>query len=286
MAWQRKTPFGYMVQNGEIATCPAEADTVQSIFSRYLAGLSYLKIAEELSEGTVPYHKHTPLWNKNMVKRILENAQYLGTDEYPRLVSNEDFLAVSLIRNSKTSYAPCPSSVNPIRERAVCAVCQGRLSRNTRSHGRPRWVCENPDCGVIVRVSDDIIISQIHERLRQLASSPDLLTPPQASKENASSEAARIRNEINLCFNRGDINPAYIKSLIFAAAAEEYAALPDSSPAHELTILRERLEKHSADESDLQELLTKAVTAIRISGPDYIELELVNGQIFGKEQST
>lgn len=286
MAWQRKTPFGYMVQSGEIAACPKEADTVQSIFSRYLAGLSYLKIAEELSAGTVPYHKHTPLWNKNMVKRILENAQYLGTDGYPRLVSNEDFLAVSLIRNSKTSYAPCPSAVNPIRERAVCAVCRCRLSRNTRSHGRPRWVCDNPDCGVIVRASDDIIISHVHERLKQLASFPDLLTPPQASKVNAFSEAARIRNEINFCFNRGEINPDYIKSLIFAAAAEEYAALPDSSTAHELTMLRERLEEHSANETDLQELLEKAVTAIRIGGLDYIELELVNGQIIGKEQNS
>lgn len=286
MAWQRKTPFGYMVQRGEIAACPEEADTVQSIFSRYLAGLSYLKIAEELSAGAVPYHKHTPLWNKNMVKRILENAQYLGTDEYPRLVSNEDFLAVSLIRNSKTSYAHCPAAVNPIRERAVCAVCRGRLSRNTRSHGRPRWVCENPDCGTIVRASDDIILSHVHERLKQLASFPDLLTPPQASKVNAFSEAARIRNEINLCFNRGEINPDYIKSLIFAAAAEEYAALPDSSTAHELTMLRERLEEHSANETDLQELLEKAVTAIRIGGLDYIELELVNGQIIGKEQNS
>ena len=286
MAWQRKTPFGYMVQSGEIAACPAEADTVQNIFSRYLTGLSYLKIAEELSAGTVPYHKHTPLWNKNMVKRILENAQYLGTDGYPRLVSNEDFLAVSLMRNSKNSCTPCPAAVNSIRERAVCAVCQCRISRNTKSHGRPRWVCENPDCGAIVRASDDIIVSQVHERLRQLASSPDLLTPPQASKENTSSEAARIRNEINLCFNRGEINPDYIRSLIFAAAAEEYAALPDSSPAHELAILRERLEEHSANEADLQELLTKAVTAIRIGGPDYIELELVNGQIIGKEQNS
>lgn len=286
MAWQRKTPFGYMVQDGKTAACPEEADTVQSIFSRYLSGLSYLRIAEELSAGTVPYHKHTPLWNKNMVKRILENTQYLGTDEYPRLISNEDFLAVSLIRNSKTSYTHCPPAVNPIREKAVCAICSSRLSRNTRSRGRPRWVCDNPDCGAIVRASDDIIISQVHERLRQLANSPDLLTPPQATKENASSEAARIRNEINLCFNRGEINPDYIRSLIFAAAAEEYAALPDSSPAHELTILRERLEEHSANEADLQESLAKVVTAIRIGGPDYIELELVNGQIIGKEQNT
>ncbi len=285
MAWQRKTPFGYMVQNGEIATCPEEADTVQRIFSRYLAGFSYLRIAEELSAGTVPYHKHTPLWNKNMVKRILENTQYLGTDGYPRLISNDDFRSVRLLREIKNNCVLCPAAVKPIREKAVCAVCLGRLSRNTRSHGKPRWVCGNPDCHTIVRISDDIIINQVHERLRQLAEAPDLLVPPQAPKESGFSEAVRIRNEINLCFNRGDINPDYIKSLIFAAAAEEYASLPDASPAHELSTLRQRLVEHCASEADLRELLAKAVTAIRIGTPDRIELELVNGQIIGKEQN-
>lgn len=55
MAWQRKTPFGYMVQNGETIPCPAEADAVQGIFTRYLAGASYGRIAEEMSRGNVPY---------------------------------------------------------------------------------------------------------------------------------------------------------------------------------------------------------------------------------------
>ena len=47
MAWQRKTPFGYMVRGGEIVPCPAEADAVQDIFTRYLAGASFSRIAEE-----------------------------------------------------------------------------------------------------------------------------------------------------------------------------------------------------------------------------------------------
>ena len=40
MAWQRKTPFGYMVRGGETVPCPTEADAVQNIFTRYrvLAG--------------------------------------------------------------------------------------------------------------------------------------------------------------------------------------------------------------------------------------------------------
>lgn len=36
----------------------------------------------------------------------------------------------------------------------------------------------------------------------------------------------------------------------------------------------------------IQELLAKAVKAIRIGGQDYIELELTNGTMIGKEQTT
>ena len=94
MAWQRKTPFGYMIRNGETVPCPTEADAVRSIFTRYLAGASYARIAEEMSQGSIPYHQHTAQWNKHMVKRILENRKYLGTGLYPRLVSDEDFLCL------------------------------------------------------------------------------------------------------------------------------------------------------------------------------------------------
>ncbi len=286
MAWQRKTPFGYMVRNGETVPCPKEADAVRSIFSRYLAGTSYTKIAEEMSKGDTSYHQHTNQWNKHMVKRILENGRYLGTDIYPRLVSNEDFLAVQLQREDKTDYAPYPAGLNPSREKAVCAVCGGRIMRDTKTHGRPRWVCAEPDCGTIAHISDERLQEQVSSRLRQLADAPALLTPLPIPETSPSTDAIRIQNELNLCFNRADINPDYTKALIFAAAAEQYAVLPDLTQIHDIEVLRERLEVRPASESDLQELLVKAVKTVRIGGQGYIELELTNGQIIGKEPIT
>ena len=255
MAWQRKTPFGYMVQGGETVPCPAEADAVQGIFAHYLAGASYGRIAEEMSRGNVPYHQHTRQWNKHMVKRILENGKYLGTGGYPRLISDENFLAVQLQREDKTDYAPCPAGLGPIREKAVCAVCGSRITRDTKSHG-------------------------------QLANTPDLLVPPPTPEVSPSADALRIQNELNLCFNRSDINPDYMKTLIFAAAAEQYAVLPDLTPVHDMEVLRNRLKTGCVNDSDLQELLAKAEKAVRIGGQDYIELELTNGTMIRKEQVT
>ena len=78
MAWQRKTPFGYQIQNGRITCHPEEAESVRYIFSHYLLGSSYNQIADEMAQQGVRYHQHTAQWNKHMVKRILENERYLG----------------------------------------------------------------------------------------------------------------------------------------------------------------------------------------------------------------
>ena len=237
-----------------------------------------------MSRGNIPYHQHTSQWNKHMVKRILENGKYLGTGVYPRLVSDEEFLAAQIQREDKTDYAPCPAALNPVREKAVCAVCGSRIARDTKSHGRPRWVC--PDCGAIVHISDEEVQKRISHRLRHLADTPDLLTQPPIPEAVPSTDALRIQNELNLCFNRPDINPDYMKTLIFAAAAERYAVLPDLTPVHDMEALRERLETGPVSDSNLRELLAKAVKAIRIGGQDYIELELTNGTMIGKEQTT
>lgn len=147
MAWQRKIPFGYQVQNGRINCQPEEAKFVRSIFSHYLLGSSYSQIADEMARQGVRYHQHTAQWNKHMVKRILENERYLGMDGYPRLVTDEEFLAVRLRRREQNTYAPCPSEIIPIRNKAVCALCGEKMTRDTKSHGRPRWRCKNPECG-------------------------------------------------------------------------------------------------------------------------------------------
>ena len=120
MAWQRKIPFGYQVQNGRINCHPEEAELVRAIFSRYLLGGSYSQIADEMTQQGVRYHQHTAQWNKHMVKRILENERYLGMDGYPQLVTDEEFLAVACGGENRTPtlHAQARSSLYGTRRSA------------------------------------------------------------------------------------------------------------------------------------------------------------------------
>ena len=63
MAWQRKIPFGYMIEGGVTQPHPREADAVRYIFGQYLAGASLLAIAEDMTRQGIRYHQHTAEWN-------------------------------------------------------------------------------------------------------------------------------------------------------------------------------------------------------------------------------
>ena len=372
MAWQRQIPFGYEIRGGQLRPHPQEADAVRYIFGQYLAGASLLAIAEDMTGRGPRYHQHTPEWNKHMVKRILENAKYVGAGGYPRLVSDEDFAAAQGQRGERNTYAPLPAEIRPIQGKAVCGLCGATLARGTRSHGTVHWKCQNPDCGQNIAISDGVLAGLVDKRLRELAQAPHLLTAPEPQRAGVDMDAVRLQNELTLALNRGGepsvnakqkmsifaeiechfsavsiavytalihhftcrleacqaliyqlvsgltgengkynysiavhvyppffdipcsaknykIAPAltpsaYIKTLALAVTAQRYGQLPDPTPAHDLELLRARLEEGPADASALAALLAVAVRAVRLTPAKTVELELVNGQIITEEQ--
>lgn len=291
MAWQRKIPFGYGMKNGAIVVRDAEAAAVKSIYSLYRAGFSYSQIAGEMMRQGVLYHRHTGEWNKHMVKRILENEKYLGTEDYPRVIGDEDFLAVRFLRQDKTTYAPYPESVLPIKGKCVCGCCGAAMARDTKQNGRPCWRCENDNCGNHLYVEDQHLWEQVTDLLWALARAPHLLAEKaEAPDAQPSMDLLRIKNEINHEFNRPEANIELLRMLLFAAASETYGTLPDPTPERKRRQLIERLGSHTASTGDLRALFDDAVRALHIGESGTLSLELTNGEIITenkeeKEQS-
>ena len=284
MAWQRKIPFGYEIRNGQLRPHPQEADAVRYIFGQYLAGASFLAIAQDMAGQGVRYHSHTAEWNKNMVKRILENTRYTGADNWPRLVSDEDYAAAQRQRESRNTYAPMAVEIRPIQGKTVCGLCGGRMVRGTRSHGLVHWKCQNPDCGQSISLSDEALAGLVDVRLRELAQAPHLLTAPKPQRAELSMDAVRLQNELTQALNRGSESPEYITTLALAVTAQRYSQLPDPTPAHGLERLRARLEEGPIDAAALTTLLSTAVEAVRLCPGKTVELELVNGKLISEEQ--
>lgn len=113
-------------------------------------------------------------------------------------------------------------------------------------------------------------IQEVDQAVHQWTPTQEHIRLPKAAP--ASTDALRIENELALCFNRADINPEYMKTLIMAAAAERYAGLNDPTPAHRRALLRQKLELEPENEETLWELFESAVTHVCIGKGGEISL--------------
>ena len=287
MAWQRKIPFGYRMEQGALSCELAEAETVKRVFSMYLAGDSLKRIAEVMTEQGVPYHKDKPCWNKNMVKRILENGKYLGSGEYPRIVCDEDFLAAQRLKESKNLYAPCPAKIVPIKDKFVCGTCGSGMTRLSVGNGAARWRCRNPDCQCAARFADSVLCDRVDDCFRMIAQAPELLADCNAaSTPPVTSDVMRLENELVAAFNRGTESAEYMKVLIFAAAAEKYKQLHDHATQNKMRSLREKVTAQELTDQLKQELMDNVVRAIRIGPSSNVSLQLINGRSVESKEET
>ncbi|MEA5016950.1 MAG: recombinase family protein [Candidatus Limiplasma sp.] len=69
--------YGYRRENGELIIEPEEARVVRRIYGRYLAGMGWQSIANQLSRQGIPAPQGME-WNATTVKGILRNEKYIG----------------------------------------------------------------------------------------------------------------------------------------------------------------------------------------------------------------
>ncbi|MFQ7453469.1 MAG: recombinase family protein [Flavonifractor plautii] len=118
MGSNRKRPFGYKMELGEIVLHPAEAATVRWLYDSYLAGASYNALVDKLRERGISYDGDKP-WNKNMATRILADRRYTGEGGFPSIIPEARFNMVQAQRQEKFSPA---KRRQPRRSRGNCAA--------------------------------------------------------------------------------------------------------------------------------------------------------------------
>ena len=275
MGWERKIPFGYRMEQTKLVCEESEAETVRRIFERYLGGESLAQIARSLSGQDVRYHAHSPVWNKNMIKRIIEDGRYLGNEDYPKIVDRDTFLSVRLMKADKVQpVSPCPEAIKPLRDRMSCAVCGARMRRHPSSRRKIRWICANNDCRHTAIIQDEDLIEGVKRCLEKLTLSPQLSEGSAPESMPKGMNILRLENELTAAFNRGTESVAYMKALIFALAAERYSALPDRTAEHEMDTLQVQFNEH---EIDMEIFINKAVRRVLLRRGAGVAVELING---------
>lgn len=217
----RKILYGYQIEQGRLVRHEGEVSTVCRIFTLYLAGASYQRIADTLNQEAVPFSAEAPLWNKHKVKRLLENPRYTGADGYPAIIDAEQFRAVQQRIREKPSGTVRRGGypVDPLRSFLRCQACGQRL--HSRIEGQKIYL-RCPDCGVHITLEPSELLRQVSAQL-------------QTHQEEAlaaylpSEEVMCLTNAINRGLERPD-NPQAVVSLILAGISARYDCCPDPTP--------------------------------------------------------
>ena len=124
----RYIPYGYTMRNGRTVISTEEAEVIRDIFKAYLNGASLKAIAEELTGRQIPYTQKTTTWDKARIARIIDNAKYVGTEEYDPIIDEAIYeAAVSLKRHGSAIPAKrktMPSTCSVTSFGATTAVSQ------------------------------------------------------------------------------------------------------------------------------------------------------------------
>ena len=280
MARNRVIPFGYCMKNGEITTNPKEVYAVSTIFREYLNGSSLLQIAKLMESEKIRYTEDSDRWNKNMVKRIIENEKYLGTDKYPQIIDEETFKTANEKRVRKaTTFNSICDDLQEIRKVTYCLECGEKLFRRTNGKGREYWNCGNPDCFKYeYRLTDQMIIGAVLTVLNTAIANPSLIeNSGEISVYSPTVDVIRKQNEINQMTDSLQMDFDRVKAEIFKLAEMKYDCCTYNDSPQKAAEIKAFLKNHEQLNTLDIGLFKACVSRIWISHFCTIEVELING---------
>ena len=268
------------MKKGEIIAEPTESQAVKDIFKLYLDGKSMSEIARQMSISQISYNGITFDWNKNMVKRILENEKYLGKDGYPVLIDNETFNHANARKKSKaTSVNEISEELKIIRSLTYCKECGHRLSRIGGNTQTDKWDCRNIECSRFnYRLTDNMIKDILLHILNAVIANPDLLdTDSEISAYTTNIKVKCQQNEINRLMDNPQIDTEKAKTEILKLAELKYECCTYDEGPQKTEYLKELLSGKEQLNIIDYDLLKSCVSRILIGHFYTVEIEFING---------
>ena len=276
MKKNRTIPFGYEMKNGEIQPNQIESRAVQTIFESYLQGASLADIAQRMTEIGIPYHETSLIWNKSMVKRILENARYTGSDNFYPLISEETFASANEKKQRKSvNLQPVSAEIAALKAMCVCAECGSKISRITGKY--EKWDCRNPQCSRFdYRITDLMLTAAVLQIWNTVQANVDMLEITTDSETYRPTSDIQIQeNEVNRLIDSG--SPENAKAEIFRLASMKYACCAYDDKPQKTAKLRQIM--RNADQMNTLDtgLLQSTISRIAVSHFCAVTLMFQNG---------
>jgi len=276
----RKIPYGYRINMGRLEPHPRESETVRRIYNEYVSGKSYLDIARTLTAEQVVFVGDRYDWNKNRVKRILEDGRYTGTAKYPPIIPAEQFNAARTTRESRANNISDGDAQFPLTCPVECSVCGEKLQRRRAKKptgNKIYWKCR--DGHLNLSMPEDALYERLTELLNALIAEPRLIQSPLLST-SADDEpplpVRRLQNEVDRQLDSLDFDKEKLTADILSLAAEKYKAIDANKIMTET--LRAELEQKAPLSRFEPSLFHRLTAKIKITPQGEIIPILKNGQ--------
>lgn len=258
MAKSWHMPMGYTLVDGKIEIHEEARLIVEQIFRDYAAGESTNSIANKLREADGDDACNPRKWTHASVGRVLENTDYLGTEQYPQIIDKELFDRVQerreqiRVKTKRGKYRPGERERHLFGRVVVCAEC-GAACEHTALHCDlsenrfPKWRCKTYLRDRAERCRNIILTDSQTEQaciraINQLIEHPEIME--NYKRRTAGARAVRGRAEATRVAeqNSADVTPTYrriereiqkaedlpaesLKELLFERASERYKTL-------------------------------------------------------------
>ena len=276
----RNIPFGYHYQNGIMAVHPQESQIVQAVFTAYLSGEPLSEIAAHLTAKLVEYLPGYWKWDKARVKRLLDNANYIGNGEYPPIIKEKDFQMAHQKKDSaNTNRQIADEDIKLFKGLAHCHHCGGIMVRrmDSRMEHPVTWKC--PACDYFLPLPDEEFKHRVFLLQQRLVAKP-LLTEKEEEIPVTSMEARRLTNEIFRKLDSGVYSEDELVNLALQCAAKNYEAI--SSARHITDRLTATLLHAGPLSAFDRTLFERTVSELHLTRKGEILLKLQNGVFIGE----
>lgn len=289
----RYVPFGYEITDGKYAVIEREKMAVENIFGLYINGKSFAQISDRMNDAGISYNSDGKPWNKNIIKRILENKRYIGERDYPKIIADETFNAAEKIRLSK--FTPPGDEEKELlsfyRERVVCRECGCSLMRyrgGRKKHGEINnyRCCSNKNCiGNKNTINEKKLNLIMAGTFNNLIDNYEQIKGVDETISEQSIAITRLENELADDMEKMTVDIENAVQKITELAEMRFNNAPECDYSAIDEKIKRELSIHPKSEKLDVKLLKDIVKRITWSKDKTIEMELINGyRVSGGEQ--
>lgn len=222
----RFIPYGYTIREGRTVIEHKEADIIREIFDEYIKGASLKDIAESLTQRKIPYTEKTDVWDKARIARIIDNAKYIGDEEYDPIIDEDTYegaVSMKAARQRNTVQKEC-EGIALLRNRVKCAECGSPMVRRicSKRHVKESWTCTNAECGKRLRISDGDLLMKITLLINRIIDNTELMIPKPKIRPVDSPTVANLQRQIDDELQSDHPSEGYIIGKVSEIASQLY----------------------------------------------------------------